>query len=464
LQKPAVKRQNRFESLLAKYFSGNGMNYKQVFAIIIPLFVDSIFIVLMSIMNTAMVSSSGVAAVSAVSMVDSINIFVVSMFIAVATGGTVIVAQYKGRGDTEMVSKSAAQAISSVAVLSALLSVLVIAFHNPLLNMLFGSAEKDVMDNARLFLIGSCISYPFAAIFQAATGALRGVAETKACLVLSVILNVSYFILNFILIKGFDMGVLGLSISLIAARVLGMAASLVYLLKYNHTLRFKLKNALHANFAILKKIMYIGVPFAMEQLFFNGGKLLTQTYIVKFGTLAMTVNAISNSISMLFQVGAVTLSAAIVTIVGQAIGRKDMDDARKFVKSLLKLSSLFFIFMAFVILPLFPYLIKLYAPPEEIVSTIFTLIVMIAIAQPIVWSYSFVMPAALRAAGDSKFTSMASLTTMWLLRVGFGYLLGVTLGYGLVGVWIAMITEWGVRGVIFAWRFRGDKWYMHKII
>lgn len=440
------------------------MDYKQVFAIIIPIFVDSAFIVLMSLMNTAMISSSGVAAVSAVSMVDSINMFIINLFVAVATGGTVIVAQYKGNGNNEMVSKAASQAISAVAIVSLVISVFVILFHTSALNLLFGNADADVFHNAKIFLIGSCISYPFIAIYQAVTGVLRGVAETKACLLLSLILNLSYFILNIVLIKAFDMGVVGLSISLILARVLGMTASLIYLLKYNQTLRFKISNALRVNFSILKKIMFIGVPFAAEQMFFNGGKLLTQTFIVQLGTLAITVNAISNSLSMLFQIGGTALSVAVVTVVGQCMGGGNIKDARKFIKSFMGLSTLFFVLITAIILPFFPLLVSMYAPPKEIVPTIFSLILLISIVQPFLWSLSFIMPSALRAAGDSKFTSVSSLLSMWLFRIILGYILGITLQFGLMGVWLAMVAEWGIRGLVFAWRFKGDKWYRHKLI
>ena len=95
-------------------------------------------------------------------------------------------------------------------------------------------------------------------------------------------------------------------------------------------------------------------------------------------------------------------------------------------------------------------MMKLFNPPDEIIPTIFTLIFMSAIAQPFLWSPSFIMPSALRAAGDSNFTSIASLLSMWLLRVVLGYILGITLGFGIIGVWVAMIVEWGVRGMIFA--------------
>lgn len=440
------------------------MNYKQIFSLLIPIFVDSAFIVLISILNTAMVSSSGVAAVSAVSMVDSVNMFIVSVFIAISTGGTVIVAQYIGKRNQEQASRAATQAISSVATLSIVVCVLVIIFHSTILDFLFGSADADVISNAKIFLIGSSISYPFIAIYQGIVGALRGVSETKASLVLSVILNLSYFILNILFITILDMGVLGLAISLISARVLGASASLVYLLRYNHTLRFKLKNTLKFHVSIFKKIMFIGLPFATEQLFFNGGKLLTQTYIVQFGTLSITTNAIGNSLSMLFQIGGTALSVAIVTVVGQCIGRRDIADARKFIKSFLGLSSIFFVLIIAILLPIFPWLVNLYSPPESIVSDIFQLILLISIAQPIVWSFSFILPSALRAAGDSKFTSITALITMWLFRVILGYILGITLQLGVMGVWIAMVIEWTVRGIIFGLRFKGEAWYRNKIV
>ncbi|WP_188534962.1 MATE family efflux transporter [Paenibacillus segetis] len=450
--------------MLNKYFTGNSIDYKQIIAIIIPIFVDQAFIILMSLLNTAMISSSGVAAVSAVSMVDSLNIFLINVFVAVATGGTVIVAQYKGSGNQEMVSKAAAQAISAVTILSVMISTFVIIFHNPTLNVLFGNAEAEIFQNAKIFLIGSCISYPFIAIFQAVSGVLRGVAETKACLGLSLIMNLTYLCLNVVLITIFDMGVIGLVISMILARVLGMAASLIYLLKYNQTLRFKIKNALKLNFSILKKIMFIGIPFAAEQMFFNGGKLLTQTFIVQLGTTAITVNAISGSISLLFQIGGSALSIAVVTVVGQCIGRREMQDARKFIKSFIGLSTVFFLVVTAIIMPLFPLIVKLFSPPEEMVPTIFSLMVLIAIAQPILWSISFIMPSALRAAGDSKFTSVSSLLTMWMFRVILGYLLGITFHLGIMGVWVAMVSEWAIRGFLFTMRFRGEKWYSHKLV
>ncbi|MBB6446245.1 MATE family efflux transporter [Bacillus benzoevorans] len=457
-----VKRQS--VNWLEKYFSGDSIDYKQIFAIILPIFVDQAFLILMSFLNTAMISSAGVAAVSAVSMVDSLNIFLINVFIAVATGGTVIVAQYMGSGNKAMVSKTATQAISAVTIVSVLITVLVMVFNHPVLNLLFGKAEADVFQNAKLYLIGSCISYPLIAVFQAVCGSLRGMGDTKPCLNLSLFMNLTNTVLNVLLITIFHMGVMGLVISIILARLLGMVASLIYIINKNKTIHFRIKDAVHLDYSILKKIMYIGLPFAAEQLFFNGGKLLTQTFIVQLGTMAITAYAIANSISLLFQMGPSSLSISAVTIVGQCMGRRSIGDARKFTKSLIGLSSILFLVTSLLLLPFFPEMMKLFSAPEEIIPTIYTLTIMAAFGQPILWASSFIMPSALRAAGDSNYTSVTSLLSMWLIRVVLGYVLGITLGFGIIGVWAAMIIEWVVRGTIFYRRFKGEKWHAHRLI
>ncbi|GJM78493.1 hypothetical protein HMSSN139_09890 [Paenibacillus sp. HMSSN-139] len=95
---------------------------------------------------------------------------------------------------------------------------------------------------------------------------------------------------------------------------------------------------------------------------------------------------------------------------------------------------------------------------------IFTIVLINTIAQIPLWAISFITPSALRAAGDAKYTSVVSMLSMWLFRVVLGYILGVVLPFGVVGVWLAMDIEWGIRGLIFLRRFRGTKWYRHRLV
>ncbi|MCM3703998.1 MATE family efflux transporter [Paenibacillus macerans] len=440
------------------------MDYRQVIALFLPILVDQAFIVGLNLVNTAMISSSGVAAVSAVNMVDSLNVFLINVFVAVATGGTVVVAQYKGSGNDRMVSQAAASTVASVSLMALAIGLLLIGLHNPIMNLLFGSASADVLDSARVYMIGSSISYMGLALVQAVCAGLRGIGKTRASLSLSLIMNLLYVLLNVVFINLLHMGVLGMAFSVNIARYTGAICALYYLFKMEESLRLHLRDLFKLPLSMLRKIMFIGLPFAAEQMFFNGGKLLTQVFIVSLGTYAIATNAIGGSLGMVFQIPAGALSLTIVTVVGQCIGRGNIADARKFIKSFLWLGSASLTLIGLILMPFFGPLVGLFDPPAEIVGDIFWILLISNIAQVPLWPISFILPSALRAAGDSRFTSVTSMLTMWLFRVVLGYVLGITLGFGIIGVWLAMCCEWGVRGVIFLWRFRGKKWYAHKVI
>ncbi|KTD84563.1 MATE family efflux transporter [Paenibacillus etheri] len=450
--------------LLEKYLSGEGMDYRQIIALFIPILIDQAFIIGLNLVNTAMISSSGMAAVSAVNMVDSLNIFLINVFVAVATGGTVVVAQYKGSGNDRMVSQATAASVASVSLIALGIGLLLMGFHSPILNLLFGTASPEVLDNARIYLIGSSISYLGIAVVQAVCGALRGVGKTRASLMLSLIMNLLYVILNVVFIYLLHMGVLGMTLAINIARYAGMVCALVYLFKVDTALRVRFRDLFRIPLTMLRRIMFIGVPFAAEQMFFNGGKLLTQVFIVSLGTYAIATNAIAGSLALVFQIPASALSLTIVTVVGQCIGRGNVSEARKFIKSFLWIGSGSLALIALILMPLFHPLVSIFSPPSEIIDDLFVVLLVNSIAQVPLWAISFILPSALRAAGDSRFTSITSMLTMWLFRVIFGYILGIVLGYGVMGVWLAMNCEWAVRGGIFLWRFRGEKWFAHKLI
>ncbi|MFB5762002.1 MATE family efflux transporter [Paenibacillus medicaginis] len=458
------KLKNRKTSFLEKYLTGESIDYQQIRALFIPLLIDQMFLIGLNLVNTAMISSAGMAAVSAVNMIDSLNIFLVSVFVAVATGGTVVVAQYKGSGNSLMVSKAASGSVASVTLLSVVISLLVILLHNPILSVLFGTASLDVLDQARVYLIGSGISYVGVAIEQAVCGVLRGIGRTRAALALSLIMNLSYVLLNIVFINIMDMGVQGMTLAINIARYAAAVCAIFYLVKMDAELHVQIRDLLRVNYAMLKKIMFIGIPFAAEQMFFNGGKILTQIFIVSLGTYAIATNAIASSLAGVFQIPATALSLTIVTVVGQCMGRGNIDDAKKFTKAFLWLGTFSFIFMGVLLMSLFYPLVGLFQPPAEIVDDIYWVVLINAIAQVPLWAISFILPSALRAAGDSKFTSITSMLSMWLFRVVLGYIMGIVLGFGILGVWLAMNLEWGVRGAVFLWRFRGKKWYAHRLI
>jgi len=452
------------KALLEKHFSGETMDYRQIVSLYIPVLLDQAFLVFFNILNTALISTAGVAALSAVSMVDALNIFLIYVFMALATGGAVVVAQYKGSGNERMMAKASAGTVTLVTACALLISVLVVVFREPILLGMFGAAAPDVMEEARTYLIGSAFWYAGLAAMQAVSSVLRGMGKTRAALILSFVMHVPYALLNIILILQLKMGVLGLAIAAGTARYLAAICGVIYLVKLGGGLGIRFKDFLTRNAAMMRKIAYVGVPNAAEQIFFHGGKLLTQVFIVSLGTYAIAANAIASTVVLLYQIPANAMSMTLVTVVGQCVGRRHIADARKFTRSFLWAASFSFVLTGALLLPLFHPTVALFNPPDEILGELFVMFLINAIAQIPLYGISFVLPYALRAGGDSKFTSVTAMLSMWLVRIVLGYLLGITFGMGIVGIWLAMNLEWGVRGIVFALRFRGDKWYRHKLI
>ena len=156
----------KLSALIQRNLSGECFSFKSLTVLFLPILVDQAMVAILNIINSSMVSSSGEGAVAAVNMVDSINLFMINFFIAIATGGTVVVAQYMGRYEAKKAGEASAQAILSCTLCAIAIGALIIAFADPLLSVLFGQADENVMSNARVYLIGCCISYPAFAFFQ----------------------------------------------------------------------------------------------------------------------------------------------------------------------------------------------------------------------------------------------------------------------------------------------------------
>ncbi len=453
-----------FERFMKKYFDSQTMSYHTVLSIYIPLLIDQAFVSMMTVVNSSMVSSSGAEAVSAVSMVDSLNFFLTNLFIAIATGGTVVVAQYIGKGDKRKASRTISQAVTSSVLIAVIVAAVIIIFSKETLGLLFGKADQLILDNALIYLIGSAISYPFYAVYQASAGALRGLGDTKASMMMSVAMNVIYLLGNIVFIEFMGLGVLGVSISMVISRICVSIFALIYLIFKRADLKVQAKDFFTLDMGLQKSILYIGIPAGTEQLFFNGGKILVQTFVVMLGTMSITANAIGMNVMSMWQIPANAIQLASITIAGQCVGAGRPDEARKYLRSLNRTARLVCLVMILILWPLTPWILGFFNPPDEARTKIMFLMIFPVVGLLTTWAPSFITPSILRAAGDAKFTTVAALISVWTVRVGLGYVLAIICGLDIYGVWLAMILEWGSRAAIFTWRFKGNKWEQHKFI
>ncbi|MBO4915428.1 MAG: MATE family efflux transporter, partial [Oscillospiraceae bacterium] len=196
-----------------------------------------------------------------------------------------------------------------------------------------------------------------------------------------------------------------------------------------------------------------------ENGMFHLGRLILFSLISTFSTASIVANAIGNTLGNFHCFAGQAVNLGLTTVVSQCVGAGDFDAARYYMRKLIRAAYALMAGVNLLIIALLPVIMRIYSvsPEAERLAVIVALIH--GIASIVLWLPSFMIPNFLRAAGDARFTMVASMTTMWLCRVFFAYVFGKYMGYGVIGVWTAhAILDWSVRTIVFVLRYRGGKW------
>ena len=435
---------------------------KQLRRLILPLVLEQFLAISVGMADTMMVAQAGEAAVSGVSLVDMINVLLINIFAALATGGAVITSQFLGKKKTDLACASVNQLYLVSAAVSVVIMLLVILFRGGILRLLFGRIEPDVMENALIYLILSALSYPFLALYNSGAAIFRSMGNTKVTLYISIIMNVVNVIGNAILIFGFQMGAAGAAAASLVSRILACLMISALLLNPRKELHI-VRGSYAPDLRLIRKILYIGIPSSLENSLFQLGRVLVVSIITCFGTVQITANAMANNLDSMGILPGQAVGLAMITVVGQCVGAGDFAQAKKYALKLLKIAYLIDAALIVCLLLCQPWILQLYHVSDEAVRLARTLVSVHNIAAFLIWPVSFVLPNALRAANDVKYTMLVSIFSMLVFRVCFSYILGYQMRMGAIGVWAAMILDWIFRSVMFGMRFAGGKWQTHKI-
>ncbi|CUH93260.1 MATE family efflux transporter [Herbinix luporum] len=431
---------------------------KDLLKLIIPLIIEQILAVTVGMADGIMVARVGEAAVSGVSIVDSINFLLIGLFSAIATGGAVVSSQFLGQKKEKNASLAGEQLIVSNLALSIIIMIVTLAGRNMILSFLFGKVEADVMRNARIYFFYSALSYPFIAVYNACAALFRSMGNSKISMIVSIIANVINVAGNAILIFGFKMGVAGAAIPTLVSRI--FSAVVMFILLMNKDMPIHIVNILkyRPNMVMIKRILRIGIPNGMENSVFQIGKILVQGIVAGLGTSAITANSIASNIGGFGVLPGSAVGLALITVVGQCVGAGYYDGVKLYTKKLMKITHLVMAGLNILIIFLIPVILKLYKVSDVTADIASTLMLYHCILSTFFWPPSFSLPNALRAASDVKFTMWVSMFSMWMWRIGFSYILAIVFDMGVLGVWIAMTIDWVFRSACFIYRFKKEKY------
>jgi len=434
-----------------------------------PIFIEQVLVHLLGVVTAIMAARLGTDAVSAIGLVESISGVVVSVLGALGIGATVVVAQLTGRGTPRAAAAAMHQAVATGTVIAVGIAVAVVAAREPLLGLLFPDSEPEVSRLMATYLPLAALSYPFAAFTLIACGALRGAGETRSTLHVNVLVNLVHVVLSYVLIYGVKFesrwgslatpgfGVAGAAMALTASRACGVAYLLISLLPRQRVLPLQGWRHFRVDLVLQRSLFSIGFPASIESLVFNGGKLLVQVMLVGMGTVAIASNHIAFSIANLINIPGSALAVALTTLVGQDAGRRDFEAARRTMWHVLRVGWACMFCAGAVSFAFGPYAVSLYSQDPAVIDT-GGLLVRMNCAFLICYPTTFILPYGLMGVGDVRYTLFTTVMGMVVFRLMLGYYLGVTLGFGVVGVWCGVIVDWFVRSSLYLVRLRGDRW------
>lgn len=437
---------------------------KQMWMLLIPVMLEQFLNSFMGVADTMMVSRVGSAAISAVSLVDAINVLIIQIFAAMAAGATIICAQYIGRGQIKDANRVAYQVTLTVSVISVFLTIIGIMLCNPILTFIFGTVEKDVMDASVIYFIVSVISYPFIALFNAGAAFYRAGGESRFPMIISVISNVMNIVGNAVFIFVLNMGVFGAALATLISRIFCMVVIFVYLRKPKQPIVQNNYLAIRPEWALIAMVLSVGIPSGIENGMFQFGKLAIQSSVSTLGTVAIAANAMTIILENINGIAGMAMGIGLMTIVGQCIGAGEKNQAKYYIVKVTGYAEIVVLTSCLILIVLTKPITRIAGMDTIAASMVFDMMLYITITKPFVWVLSFVPSYGMRAAGDVKFSMIVSSLTMWLARVAICIFLIRVMHVGPIAVWIAMSCDWTLRAIIFTGRFFSNKWLDKKVI
>ena len=430
--------------------------------LIIPLIVDQFLQVAVGLSDSIMVARVGEAAVSGVSLVDTVMLLIINIFTALATGGAVIAGQYLGRKDPKTGCEATAQLFNFTFLFSIFIMILGYLGQNVILYHVFGKIEPEVMKDSRTYLLIVLSSIPMIAMYNAGAAIFRAMGNSNVAMKTSLLMNSINVFGNALLIFGFHRGVEGVAIPTVVSRGVACVVILILLNNQEHELHILHPYPFKIKWNVLKKILYIGIPNGLENSMFQLGKIAVLSLVSGLGTASLAANAVGNNIANFAILPGMSFGFALITVCAQCVGAGDFEQVKYYTKHMMRVEYLCLIASNLIVILALPFILSVYNLSDEAAQYANDIILYHAACVVTIWPLSFTLPNTLRAAADVKVTMVLSIISMWVFRFGFSYLLTMVFHMGIFGVWVAMTIDWLVRGIFFVCRYRSGRW--QKII
>jgi len=433
-------------------------NTKTVFKMSIPIFIEMFLQLLVGNVDQVMISQYSEGSVAAIGNSNQIINIVIIFLNVMCIATTILVSQYIGSGNRKKISEVCTVALSFIVFLSIVISTVLILFSKPIFTML--NVPDSILDETCIYIkiIGAFIVIQ--GLYLTIASALRSYKLMNDVMIASVIMNILNIVGNAILINGLfgmpRLGIVGAAVSTNISKVIGLIIVIFILIKKTDA-RVKLEYLNPFPKKTLKQMLYIGLPTAGEELSYSFSQMVILMFINIFGTSVIATKVYSSMLANVAYVYTISLSAATQIVIGYFIGADRVDKIEERVWSTMRISILVSLSITVLIYLNSDAIFGIFTDNIEVI-TLGKKIMFIELILEVGRAVNIVMTRCLLAIGDIYVPAATTFVFAWVVAVGFSYILGVKMGLGLIGIWIAMCADECIRAVVFSLRFKTGGW------
>jgi putative MATE family efflux protein len=432
-----------------------------LFAITWPIFIEQLAHILPGIVDTFMLSHLGDDVVAGVAVAGQIVGFCIILFSFVGVGSAVVLTHYLGAGDKAGAERVATTAIGINFWLGTVISLMIWGFSSELLGLLHLPPALMPYGQPFLALMGGTL---FLESLNMSFGAImRAHGHTREAMYVAVGMNVLNLILNASLIFGLfgfpKLGVVGAALSTVISRTVAVVA-MGWLLRRTLKIRLRLNTAWRMNADAARRILRIGIPAAGEGLCWHTSFMVIIYFVGQMGVEPLATFTYAMQLSMIMMMLGLSIGIGTEIMIGHMIGAGQFDMAYRQLLRSLRVGLGVTVVSSCIVVALAAPLFGLFSDNPAIVANGAMLLRISLLLEP-GRTFNLVVINSLRATGDARFPVLMGACSMWGVAVPLAWFLGLHLGWGLVGVWIAFTADEWLRGLTMYARWKSRVWEKH---
>jgi len=429
---------------------------QRIFALSLPIIGGMVSQNLLNIVDTAMVGFLGDAALAAVGLGGFVVFACQALILGISTGVQSVAARRKGEGRPERSVLILNSALLLVFVIAPLFSLVLIQLAEPFYPFL--NKDPDVIEQGVPYLELRLAAIVFVGMNFAFRGYWNAMDMSRVYMSTLIVMHASNIVLNYVLIFG-NLGAPALGVTgagLASAISVGIGTVIYFYLGFRYAGRDGFARGL-ADKKEFKALLKISLPSGVQQLFFAAGLVAMFWIIGRIGTPELAAANVLITVTLFAILPGLALGIACTTLVGQAMGAGDPEDAHRWAWDVTKVAVVLLTVLGLPMV-LIPDLVSSIFIHEESTRELARWPMrLVGLTMPIE-AIGFAFMHGLLGAGDARRVMLVSVGVQWLLFIPSAYIVGPVLGYGLIGVWIVQGLTRALQSTIFLLSWQGRTW------